>query len=161
MDHSLVWLNENMSHAVQGHPRWMGHGGEFWHRGEGIGKPLPYSCLENPMDSMEEPKFSIYSLWHHLWRILEWSVMVFKGSHSVKKDTWILNVRKKKRKKNIRLMGKTAQSIWQNVPSEYVIHENLLLPVILGPSVCMMYADACEISDLMAASFNPPKYIMI
>ena len=108
MDHSLVWLNENMSHAVQGHPRWMGHGGEFWHRGEGNGKPLPYSCLENPTDSMEEPKFSIYSLWHHLWRILEWSVMVFKGSHSVKKDTWILNVRKKKRKKNHNTHGKNC-----------------------------------------------------
>ena len=55
-------------------------------------------------------KFSIYSILHHLWRILEWSVMVFRGSHSVKKDTWILNVRKK-RKKNIILMKKT-QSIY-------------------------------------------------
>ena len=36
--------------------------------------------------------------------------MVFRGSHSVKKDTWILNVRKK-RKKNIILMKKT-QSIY-------------------------------------------------
>ena len=27
MDHSLVQLNE-LSHAVWGHPRWMGHGGE-------------------------------------------------------------------------------------------------------------------------------------
>ena len=30
MDHSLVWLNETMSHAMQGHPRWTGHGTEFW-----------------------------------------------------------------------------------------------------------------------------------
>ena len=36
MDHSLVvvkglvQLNEAMSHAVQGHPRWMGHSGAFW-----------------------------------------------------------------------------------------------------------------------------------
>ena len=30
MDHSLVSLNETMSHAVQGHSRQMGHGGEFW-----------------------------------------------------------------------------------------------------------------------------------
>ena len=30
MDHSLVWLNETVSHAVWGHPRWAGHGGQFW-----------------------------------------------------------------------------------------------------------------------------------
>ena len=29
MDHGLVQLSETMSHAVQGHPRWTGHGGEF------------------------------------------------------------------------------------------------------------------------------------
>ena len=29
MDHSLVYLNETMSHAVSGHPRRMGHGGKF------------------------------------------------------------------------------------------------------------------------------------
>ena len=29
MDHSLVQLNKTMSHAVQGHLRWMGYGGEF------------------------------------------------------------------------------------------------------------------------------------
>ena len=28
--HSLVWLSEPMNHAVQGHPRQMGHGGAFW-----------------------------------------------------------------------------------------------------------------------------------
>jgi len=30
MDHSLVQLNETMSHAMYSHPRQMGHGGEFW-----------------------------------------------------------------------------------------------------------------------------------
>ena len=30
MDHSLVWLNETMSHVLQGNPRLMAHGGEFW-----------------------------------------------------------------------------------------------------------------------------------
>ena len=30
MDHSLVYLNETMSHAMQGHPRWTGHSGEVW-----------------------------------------------------------------------------------------------------------------------------------
>ena len=29
-DHSLVYLNETVSQVVQGHPRQMGHGGEFW-----------------------------------------------------------------------------------------------------------------------------------
>ena len=35
MDHSLVVvkgleeLNEAMSHAMQGHPKWTGHGGKF------------------------------------------------------------------------------------------------------------------------------------
>ena len=45
-----------LSHAVLGHPRWMGHGGEVWQnvvhwRREW--KPLQYSCLENPMNSMK------------------------------------------------------------------------------------------------------------
>ena len=30
MDHSLVWLNDILSHAVYGHPRQMGLGGGFW-----------------------------------------------------------------------------------------------------------------------------------
>ena len=37
----------------------MGHGGEFdkmWSTGEGNGKPLQYSCLENPMKSMKRQK---------------------------------------------------------------------------------------------------------
>ena len=45
-----------LSHALWGHPRWTGHGGEFnktWSTGEGNGKPLQYSCLENPMNSMK------------------------------------------------------------------------------------------------------------
>ena len=29
-DHSFVYLNETMNHAMQGHPRQMGYGGEFW-----------------------------------------------------------------------------------------------------------------------------------
>ena len=28
-----------------------------WFTGEGNGKPLQYSCLENPMDSMKRQKF--------------------------------------------------------------------------------------------------------
>ena len=37
----------------------MGHGGEFdkmWSTGEGNGRPLQYSCLENPMNSMKRQK---------------------------------------------------------------------------------------------------------
>ena len=38
------------------HPRQTGHGGEsdrMWSTGEGNGKPLQYSCLENPMNRMK------------------------------------------------------------------------------------------------------------
>ena len=65
MDHSLVMvkglasLNEAMGHAMQGHPRWTGHSGEFWQMystGGGNDKPLQYTCLENPMNSMKRQK---------------------------------------------------------------------------------------------------------
>ena len=47
-----------MSHAMWGHSRRMGHGGEkdkmsTW---DGNGKPLQCSCLENPMNSMKRQK---------------------------------------------------------------------------------------------------------
>ena len=48
-----------LSHAVWGHPRWMGHGettGKMWSTGEGNGKPLRYSCLENPVNNMKRQK---------------------------------------------------------------------------------------------------------
>ena len=38
----------------------MGHGEEFdkmWCTGKGNGKPLQYSCLENPMNSMKRQKY--------------------------------------------------------------------------------------------------------
>ena len=38
----------------------MGHGGssdKTWSTGEGNGKPLQYSCLENPMNSMKRQKY--------------------------------------------------------------------------------------------------------
>ena len=49
-----------MNHAMYG-PRLTGHGGEFWQiwcTGEGNGKPLQCSFLENPMNSMEKQKDS-------------------------------------------------------------------------------------------------------
>ena len=48
-----------LSHAMLGHPRWTRHGGEVWQMwspGDGNGKPLQYSCLENPMNSMKRQK---------------------------------------------------------------------------------------------------------
>ena len=81
-----------------GHPRQIGHGGEFWQNvvrwrreWQTTSGFLPWE----PHGQYGGTKFSTYSILHHLWRTLEWSVMVFRGSHSVKKDTWILNVRKK------------------------------------------------------------------
>ena len=50
MDHSLVQLNETISHAVLGHPRqvMVESSEKTWSSGEGNGKSLHYSCLENP-----------------------------------------------------------------------------------------------------------------
>ena len=53
-----------LSHALWGHPRWAGEvwhdmverSDRMWSTGEGNGKPLQYSCLENPMNSMKRQK---------------------------------------------------------------------------------------------------------
>ena len=48
-----------LSHALWGHPRWAGmveRSDRMWSTGEGNGKPLQYSCLENPMESMKRQK---------------------------------------------------------------------------------------------------------
>ena len=45
-----------LSHAIWSHPRQVGHSGEvyrMWSTGEGNGKPLQCSCLENPTNSMK------------------------------------------------------------------------------------------------------------
>ena len=45
-----------LSHALWGHPRRAGmvdRSDTMWSTGEGNGKPLQYSCLENPMNSMQ------------------------------------------------------------------------------------------------------------
>ena len=45
-----------LRHAMWSHPRRGCHGGEVWRMwstGEGNGKPLQYSCLENSMNSMK------------------------------------------------------------------------------------------------------------
>ena len=48
-----------MSHAVQGHQdRWVmvESSDKMWSTGEGNGKPLQYSCLEIPINSMKRQK---------------------------------------------------------------------------------------------------------
>ena len=48
-----------LSHALWGHPRWAGmveRSDTMWSTGEGNGKPLQYSCLENPMNSIKRQK---------------------------------------------------------------------------------------------------------
>ena len=45
-----------LSHAIWGHPRWavmVERADRMWSTGEGNGKLLQYSCLENPMNSMK------------------------------------------------------------------------------------------------------------
>ena len=45
-----------LSHALWGHPRRVGmveRSDRMWSTGEGNSKPLQYSCLENPMNSMK------------------------------------------------------------------------------------------------------------
>ena len=48
-----------LSHALWGHPKWVGmveKSDTMWSTGEGNGKPLQYSCLDNPMNSMKRQK---------------------------------------------------------------------------------------------------------
>ena len=54
-----------LSHAVWGHPRQTGHGkrsDRMWSTGEGNSKPLQYSCLENPMNSMKRQNDRILNM---------------------------------------------------------------------------------------------------
>ena len=59
MAHSLVKLNETMSHETRAiQDRWvmMESSDKTWSTGEGNGKPLQCSRLENPMNSMKRQK---------------------------------------------------------------------------------------------------------
>ena len=59
MDHSLS-NSMKLSQAVWGHPRreqvMVERSDKTWSTGEGNGKPLQCSCLENPMNSMKRQK---------------------------------------------------------------------------------------------------------
>ena len=56
-----------------------------WSTGEGNGKPLQYSCLENPMNSMKRQKD----------RILKDELPRLVGAQSATGDQWRNNPRKK------------------------------------------------------------------
>ena len=59
MDHSLVKLNDTMGYALQDtQDGWVmvENSDKTWSTGEGNGKPLQYSSLENPMNSMKGQK---------------------------------------------------------------------------------------------------------
>ena len=76
-----------LSHALWGHPRQAGHGGEadrMWSTGEGNGKPLQYSCLENPMNSMKRQND----------RILKEELPRLVGAQYATGDWWRNNSRK-------------------------------------------------------------------
>ena len=71
-----------LSHAVWGHPRRDGHGGEV--TGEENGKLLQYSCLENPMNSMKRQND----------RILKEDLPRSVGAQYATGDQWRINSRK-------------------------------------------------------------------
>ena len=70
-----------------GHPRRAGHGGEsdrMWSTGEGNGKALQYSCLENPINSMKRQND----------RILKEELPRSVGAQYATGDQWRNNSRK-------------------------------------------------------------------
>ena len=56
----------------------------MWSTGEGNGKPLQYSCLENPMNSMERKKD----------RTLKDELLRLIGAQYATRDQWRNNSRK-------------------------------------------------------------------
>ena len=75
-----------LSHAVWGHPRWVGmveRSDRMWSTGEGNGKPLQYSCLENPMNSVKR----------QIDRILKEELPRLVGAQYATEDQWRNNSR--------------------------------------------------------------------
>ena len=56
MDHSLVYLDTTMSHSTQDIWVMVESSDKTWSAGEGNGKPLQCSCLENTMKSRKKQK---------------------------------------------------------------------------------------------------------
>ena len=75
-----------LSHAVWGHPRqvMVERSDRMWSTVEGNGKPLQYSCLENPMNSMKRQND----------RILKEEVPRSVGAQYATGDQWRNNSRK-------------------------------------------------------------------
>ena len=71
---------------MYGHPRWvlMESSEIMWPTGEGNGKTLLYSCLENPMNSMKRQKD----------RILKVELLQSIGAQYAPGDQWRNNSRK-------------------------------------------------------------------
>ena len=59
----------------------------MWSTGEGNGKPLQYSCLENPMNSMKRQND----------RILKEELLRWVGAQYATRDQWRNNSRKNER----------------------------------------------------------------
>ena len=59
----------------------------MWSTGEGNGKPLQYSCLENPMNSMKRQND----------RILKEELLKLVGAQYATEDQWRNNFRKNER----------------------------------------------------------------
>ena len=59
-------------------------GEKMWSTGEGNGKPLQYSCFENPMDSMKR----------QIHRTLKNELPTFVGAQNATGDQWRNNSRK-------------------------------------------------------------------
>ena len=66
---------------------------ETWSTGEGNGKPLQYSCLENPMNSMERQKD----------RILKDELPRSVGAQYATGDQWRNSSRKNEKMENTQL----------------------------------------------------------
>ena len=76
-----------LSHALWGHPRPAGmveRSDRKWSTGEGNGKPLQYSCLENPMNRMKRQND----------RILKEELPRLVGAQYATGDQWRNNSRK-------------------------------------------------------------------
>ena len=76
-----------LSHALGGYPKWVGmveRSDRMWSTGEGNGKPLQYSCLENPMNSMKRQND----------RILKEELPRSVGAQHATGDQWRNNSRK-------------------------------------------------------------------
>ena len=76
-----------LSHALWGHPRRVGmveRSDRMWSTGKGNGKPLQYSCLENPMNSMKRQND----------RILKEELSRSVGAQHATGDQWRNNSRK-------------------------------------------------------------------